>query len=186
MVRVEKKLSFEARAANVAQELFEGPGSSWSIISCRSRWRRAARLHRLCQASAMSACQQTRHHLRFCVRAPLIKLEPGRTPRLEHSVVFVIGQRLQLRFHVTITRSGAGRISTTAARPNSSRKVPNAITGEDTESAFLHLARRVSHLFRYARAPKRDRRPRLLDVTPYGRQQILSSPPGWPQQPTLG
>jgi predicted dithiol-disulfide oxidoreductase (DUF899 family) len=68
------------------------------------------------------------------------------------------------------------------------RKGPNAMEGEEHGlSVFFRLNEDVFHTYSaYARGTESlTDAYRLLDMTPYGRQQDFEdSPPGWPQKPT--
>jgi predicted dithiol-disulfide oxidoreductase (DUF899 family) len=70
------------------------------------------------------------------------------------------------------------------------RKGPNGMKGEEYGlSVFFRLNDDVFHTYSvYARGTEGlTDAYRLLDVTPYGRQQSFEdSPPGWPQRPTYG
>jgi len=70
------------------------------------------------------------------------------------------------------------------------RKTPNGVEGEEHGlSVFFTLGEDLFHTYSaYARGTESmDDAYRLLDLTPYGRQQEFEdSPPGWPQKPTYG
>ena len=114
--------------------------------------------------------------------------------RLESAVVFVVWHGLQLRLP---RHAGQGRNSTAIQLSFASRsgRATNGRTGIFTRgeahglSVFFRLDGAAYHTYStYARGCESlTDAYRLLDLTPYGRQEDFEdSPAGWPQKPTYG
>ncbi len=124
-------------------------------------------------------------------RAPLAKLEAYKSGEgLEHRVAFFVRQRFQLR----LSRHAGPEVAPqeynyrNKAETEAAVGHPVKMQGESPGlSVFFRLDGDIFHTYStYARGGEAlvDSY-RLLDVTPYGRQQEFEdSPPGWPQQPT--
>ncbi|HEX4963234.1 MAG TPA: DUF899 domain-containing protein [Thermoanaerobaculia bacterium] len=126
-------------------------------------------------------------------RAPLVKLEAYKAERgWDIDWFSSFGSDFNYDFHVTLDPKVApqeynyrNKAETEAAKGH-----PVQMTGEAHGlSVFFKLDDDVFHTYStYARgAESLSDSYRLLDVTPYGRQEDFEdSPPGWPQKPTYG
>jgi predicted dithiol-disulfide oxidoreductase (DUF899 family) len=125
-------------------------------------------------------------------RAPLVMLEAYKAQKKWSIAWFSsFGSDFNYDFHVTLDEKVApveydyrNKVEMEA------RKSPNAMKGEEHGlSVFFRLGEDVFHTYSaYARGTEAlTDAYRLLDTTPYGRQQSFEdSPPGWPQKPTYG
>lgn len=125
-------------------------------------------------------------------RAPLAKLEAYRASKGWNLLwVSSFGSDFNYDFHATLDEKIAPieyNYMTKAALE--ARRGPGNVEGEDHGlSVFFRLGEEVFHTYSvYARGTEGlTDAYRLLDTTPYGRQEDFEdSPPGWPQRPTYG
>ena len=101
------------------------------------------------------------------------------------------GSDFNYDFHVTLDETVAPiEYNYRSKTELEAKKVPNATSGEEHGlSVFFRLGDEVFHTYStYARGTESlTDAYRLLDVTPYGRQEDFEeSPVGWPQRPTYG
>lgn len=125
-------------------------------------------------------------------RAPLAKLEAYKAER-KWTIPWYssFGSDFNYDFHVTLDQKIAPiEYNYRDKAEMEARKGPNGTEGEEHGmSVFFRLGEDVFHTYSaYARGTESlDDAYRLLDLTPYGRQQEFEdSPPGWPQKPTYG
>jgi predicted dithiol-disulfide oxidoreductase (DUF899 family) len=125
-------------------------------------------------------------------RAPRAKLEAYRVERGWTIPWFSsFGGDFNYDFHVTLDEAVAPiEYNYRDKTEMEARNGPNLMVGEEHGlSVFFRLDDEVFHTYSvYARGTESlTDAYRLLDLTPYGRQQAFEdSPPGWPQQPTYG
>lgn len=125
-------------------------------------------------------------------RAPFAKLEAYKAEKGWSIPWFSsFGGDFNYDFHVTNDESVAPIEYNYRNRSELSGRIPPNATQSEVHglSVFFNLGDDVFHTYStYARGTEAftDAR-RLLDLTPYGRQQDFEdSPPGWPQRPTYG
>jgi predicted dithiol-disulfide oxidoreductase (DUF899 family) len=125
-------------------------------------------------------------------RAPLAKLTAYKAQKGWSVPWFSsFGSDFNYDFHVTLDEKVAPvEYDYRAKAEMEAQKVPNKTKGEEHGmSVFFRLDDDVFHTYSaYARGTESlSDSYRLLDLTPYGRQQDFEdSPPGWPQKPTYG
>lgn len=125
-------------------------------------------------------------------RAPLAKLEAYKAEKGWSIAWFSsFGSDFNYDFHVTLDEKVAPvEYNYRSKAEMEARKGPNATAGEEHGlSAFFRIDNDVFHTYSaYARGTESVTDAyRLLDMTPYGRQQEFEdSPAGWPQKPTYG
>jgi predicted dithiol-disulfide oxidoreductase (DUF899 family) len=125
-------------------------------------------------------------------RAPLAMLEAYKAQKRWSIAWFSsFGSDFNYDFHVTLDEKVAPvEYDYRDKVEMEARKGPNAMKGEEHGlSVFFRLDEDVFHTYSaYARGTESlTDAYRLLDTTPYGRQQQFEdSPPGWPQNPTYG
>ena len=125
-------------------------------------------------------------------RAPLAKLEAYKAEKRWSITWFSsFGSDFNYDFHVTLDEKVAPvEYNYRSKAEMAARKGPNAIEGEEHGlSVFFRIDDDVFHTYSaYARGTESVTDAyRLLDMTPYGRQQEFEdSPAGWPQKPTYG
>ncbi|MGC3967239.1 MAG: DUF899 domain-containing protein [Pirellulales bacterium] len=127
-------------------------------------------------------------------RAPLEKLEKYKKERgWNRTWVSSFGSDFNYDFHVTLDRTKAPleyNFRDEAELTSRKGDEPWFLEGESHGlSVFFRLENDLFHTYSaYARGCESlNDAYRLLDVTPYGRQEDFEdSPPGWPQKPTYG
>ncbi|MBA3315537.1 MAG: DUF899 domain-containing protein [Planctomycetota bacterium] len=125
-------------------------------------------------------------------RAPLAKLEAYKALRgWDRPWFSSFGSDFNYDFHVTLDENVVPvEYDYRPKAEMEALKVVNPTKGEEHGlSVFFRLGDDVFHTYStYARGTESlTDSYRLLDVTPYGRQQDFEdSPPGWPQKPTYG
>jgi predicted dithiol-disulfide oxidoreductase (DUF899 family) len=125
-------------------------------------------------------------------RAPLAKLQAYKAEKGWTIPWFSsFGSDFNYDFHVTLDEKVAPiEYNYRDQAEMEASKGPNALKGEEHGlSVFFRLGDEIFHTYSaYARGTESlDDAYRLLDLTPYGRQQEFEdSPAGWPQKPTYG
>jgi predicted dithiol-disulfide oxidoreductase (DUF899 family) len=125
-------------------------------------------------------------------RAPLAKLEAYKAERgWDINWYSSFGSDFNYDFHVTLDEKVAPiEYNYRSKAEQEARKGPNLMSGEAHGlSVFFQLDRDIFHTnSTYARGTESlTDSYRLLDQTPYGRQEDFEdSPSGWPQRPTYG
>jgi predicted dithiol-disulfide oxidoreductase (DUF899 family) len=126
-------------------------------------------------------------------RAPLAKLEAYRAERgWDIDWFSSFGTNFNYDYHVTLDPKVAPQEYNYRNKAETEAAVGHPVQMEGEAhglSVFFELDGDVFHTYStYARgAESLSDSYRLLDVTPYGRQQDFEdSPPGWPQKPTYG
>lgn len=122
-------------------------------------------------------------------RAPLLKLLAYKADRgWNLDWVSSFGSDFNYDFHVTLDDEVAPREYNYRAPPELDQ--PNVVKGErHGMSVFFRIGDEVFHTYStYARGTEALMDAyRILDITPYGRQEDFEdSPAGWPQRPTYG
>jgi len=124
-------------------------------------------------------------------RAPLAKLEAYKAQR-DWSIPWFssFNSDFNYDFHVTLDPKVAAAEYNYRNQAETEKAIGHAIEGEEHGlSVFFQLDNDVFHTYStYARGTESlTDAYRLLDMTPYGRQQDFEdSPSGWPQKPTYG
>jgi predicted dithiol-disulfide oxidoreductase (DUF899 family) len=126
-------------------------------------------------------------------RAPLAKLEAYKAEKGWRIGWFSsFGSDFNYDFHVTLDPNVAPAEYNYRTKAEMAKAVGHSVKMEGEEhglSVFFRLDNDVFHTYSvYARGNESlTDSYRLLDTTPYGRQQDFEdSPPGWPQKPTYG
>ena len=125
-------------------------------------------------------------------RAPLVKLDAYKAQKgWDIPWYSSFGNDFNYDFHVTLDEKVLPvEYNYRDKAAMEARKAPNAMKGEEHGlSVFFRLEDDVFHTYSaYARGTESlTDAYRLLDTTPYGRQQAFEdSPEGWPQKPTYG
>ncbi len=126
-------------------------------------------------------------------RAPLVKLDAWKAQKKWNIAWFSsFGSDFNYDFHVTLDPKVAPAEYNYRNRAETEAAVGHAVQMEGEShglSVFFRLDDEVFHTYSaYARGTESITDAyRLLDITPYGRQQDFeNSPPGWPQRPTYG
>jgi len=126
-------------------------------------------------------------------RAPLVKLEKYKAEKGWHiNWLSSFGTDFNYDFHVTLDPGDAAREYNYRSKEETEAALGHAVKMEGEShglSVFFRLEEELFHTYStYARgAESLTDAYRLLDVTPYGRQQDFEdSPAGWPQKPTYG
>ncbi len=120
-------------------------------------------------------------------RAPLAKIEAYKASRGWHFPWYSsFGSDFNYDFHVTLDES----VAPPEYNYRNKAEIEKPIEGEEHGlSVFLHIGDDLFHTYSaYARGTEGlTDSYRLLDTTPYGRQEDWEdSPQGWPQRPTYG
>jgi predicted dithiol-disulfide oxidoreductase (DUF899 family) len=125
-------------------------------------------------------------------RAPLAKLDAYKAAKgWDVTWYSSFGSDFNYDFHVTLDeRVKPIEYNYRSLEEMQARKGPNGMKGEEHGlSVFFMLGDDVYHTYSaYARGTESlTDSYQILDVTPYGRQELFEdSPPGWPQKPTYG
>ena len=197
IVKVEKDYSFDGPSGRTSlKDLFEGRANSLSITSCSTRHGTKGAQ---CSTSFVSALGDlsllNSRDTTFVVvsRAPLAKLEAYKTQKGWNISWFSsFGSDFNYDFHVTLDPNVAPAEYNYRSKAEMEAKTghPVLFEGEDNGlSVFFRLDEEVFHSYSvYARGCEAlTDAYRLLDTTPYGRQQDFEdSPSGWSQKPTYG
>jgi predicted dithiol-disulfide oxidoreductase (DUF899 family) len=151
-------------------------------------------LHRLCGRPWWSvAAEQRDTTFAVVTRAPLAKLQAYKALKEWHISWFSsFGSDFNYDFHVTLDPKVAPAEYNYRTKAEMSAAMGHSVLMEGEEhglSVFFQLDGEVFRTYSvYARGVESlTDSYRLLDTTPYGRQQDFEdSPAGWPQQPTYG
>jgi predicted dithiol-disulfide oxidoreductase (DUF899 family) len=196
MVKLEKTYTFQAPEGQISLlELFQGqrqlivyhfmfdPEWEKGCSGCTEYVDAIADLSMLAQKSATFV---------LISRAPLAKLEAYRREKgWTQRWVSSFNSDFNYDFHATHDENVAPvEYNYMSKEQLEARRGVGKVKGEDHGlSVFFRLGDEVFHTYStYARVTENlTDTYRLLDVTPFGRQQDFEdSPPGWPQQPTYG
>ena len=195
MVKVEKSYTFDTPAGKKSLlDLFEGKrqlivyhfmfGPDWQRGCPGCTWFGGA-------LGNLGAMEDRDTHFVMVSRAPLEKLLAYKKEHgWRQDWVSSLGSDFNYDFHVTLDDAVTPREYNYLAGPELDAKNGRSITGEEHGlSVFFRIGDDIFHTYScFARGTEGITDAyRLLDITPYGRQQDFEdSPAGFPQKPTYG